>query len=163
MTGEQLTRWTARLALLLYAATLGLRLSHPPRPSLARLLWTAGSFAFLLHVAAAFQFFHHWSHSDAYRETARRTAETVGTPSGWGLYLNYLFTGVWTADVAWWWALGTDAYRARPRSLRVGLDAFMAFMAFNATVVFGHGATRWAGAFVTVLLVAMSLKQRLRR
>jgi hypothetical protein len=163
MTGEQLTRWTARLALLLYAATLALRHTRPPRPHLARLLWTAGCFVFLLHVAAAFHFFHHWSHADAYRDTARQTADLVGTPTGWGLYLNYVFTAVWAVDVAWWWARGTDAYRHRPRRVRFTLDAFMAFMAFNATVVFGHGPTRWVGAAVTLLLVALALKSRFRR
>ena len=163
MTGEQLTRWTARVALLLYAATLMLRHTRPPRANLARQLWTAGCFVFLLHVAAAFQFFHHWSHADAYRETARQTAELVGTPTGWGLYLNYLFTGIWAIDSAAWWTRGTDAYRARPRWLRVGVDVFMAFMAFNATVVFGHGATRWVSAFVTLLLFAQATNTRTRR
>jgi hypothetical protein len=162
VNGDGLTRWTARVALLLYATTLALRYIRPPRPNLARRLWTAGCGVFLLHVAAAFHFFHHWSHADAYRATARQSADLVGTPSGWGLYLNYLFTVVWAADVAWWWARGTKAYRQRPHWLSVGLDAFMAFMAFNATLVFGQGATRWAGAVVTLLLVALALKSRFR-
>src|SRR5437868_5879863 len=102
MNGETLTRWTVRVALLLYAATLGLRLAAPSRPRAARLLWTAGCVLFLAHVAAAFHYFHGWSHARAYRDTAQRTAELFGTYWGGGLYLNYLFTLAWAADVAWW-------------------------------------------------------------
>jgi hypothetical protein len=163
LTGEQLTRWTVRLALLLYAATLTLRYFRPPRPRLGRGLWTAGCLLFVAHVAAAFHSFHHWSHDEAYRETARQTADLVGMSSGWGLYLNYLFTLVWIADTAWWWGRGVNAHHQRPRWISATLDAFMAFMAFNGAVVFGHGATRWVGAAVTLLLVVVAIGARAQK
>jgi hypothetical protein len=152
MPGEPLTRWTVRLALLLYAATLALRLTSPAHRQAARLLWTIGCILFLAHVAAAFQYFHGWSHANAYRETARRTAELFGTNWGGGLYFNYVFTLAWAADVVWWWAKGSDGPERRPRWVEITLQAFMFFMAFNATVVFERGIVRWTSVAITVAL-----------
>ena len=162
MTGDTLTRWTIRAALLLYAAALALRLARPTAHRAARFFWTAGCLLFLAHVAAAFHFFHGWSHSHAYRETARQTKELVGADSGGGLYLNYLFTLAWAADVGWWWRAGLERYARRPRWVDVSLHAFMLFMAFNATAVFERGAIRWTAVGLMVLL-AVGLMRRLRR
>ena len=162
MNGEQLTRWTVRLALLLYAATLVLRYVPPPRPRLARWLWTAGCLLFFVHVAAAFHSFHHWSHANAYRETARQTGKMVGIDWGGGLYFNYLFTLTWAADALWWWRRGAEDYGRRPRWLSAAVDAFMAFMAFNGAVVFAHGATRWVGSAMSLLLVILAIRARAR-
>jgi hypothetical protein len=155
MTGETLTRWTVRLALLLYAATVALRLTYPSRTRLARGLWTVGCLLFLTHVAAAFHFFHGWSHAHAYRETARQTAERFGAHWSGGLYLNYLFTLAWAADAASWWLGGTARYDSRPRSVDAVVHGFMFFMAFNGTVVFERGATRWVAVGVTVALLCL--------
>ena len=85
--GEALTRWTVRVAVALYVAALALRgVAH--RPAAARLAWTAGLIAFLLHVGCAFHFYHGWSHRAAYEATARQTADTVGLAWGGGLYVN---------------------------------------------------------------------------
>ena len=115
------------------------------------------NFAFVAHVACAFHFFHGWSHADALRETARQTGEVTGTYTGAGLYLNYLFALAWSADVAWWWVAGLDRYDLLTRWVTVPLHSFLAFMAFNGTVVFEAGATRWVAAGVTgVLLVLLA-------
>ena len=160
MNGDAFTRWTVRAALLLYAATLALRLADPSRRRAARLLWTAGCLLFLAHVAAAFHFFHGWSHADAYTETARQTKEMTGTDWGGGLYLNYLFAFAWAADAAWWWWGGTDRYARRRLWVDVALHAFMLFMALNGTVVFEQGAVRWAGVACTLVLVALAARRR---
>src|SRR5215471_9659500 len=113
-TGELLTRWTVRVALALYVLGLALRVratGHRTWLDMARLCWTAGCLAFLLHTAAAFHFYHHWSHRAAYEATARRTAEVVGLDWGGGLYANYAFAALWTADVCWWW-LSPERYLA---------------------------------------------------
>lgn len=73
---------------------------------------------------------HGWSHAAAYRHTA----EAGGF--GAGVYVNYLFAAVWLADAAWMWAAPT-AYRHRPRWVGVAVHGFLAFIVFNATVVFG--------------------------
>ena len=91
---------------------------------------TAGLVTYLLHVGFAFQFFYGWSHSTAYRETARQTEELFGVHWGGGLYLNYLFTILWSADCALSWAPSFSR-----RRLRVVIHAFLAFMVLNATVV----------------------------
>ena len=160
LDGETLTRWTVRVALLLYAATLVLRLARPQQGKLARWLWAIGCALFLAHVAAAFHYFHGWSHRHAYDETARQTGELVGTYWGGGLYLNYLFTLGWAADAAWWWWGGLAAYDRRPRWIVVLLHGFMFFMAFNATVVFEQGPVRWTAALVTLVVAFLALRRR---
>lgn len=160
--GELLTRWSVLLALALYVLGLVLRL-HSKLDSVekgarlrlawARRAWTAGCLLFLLHVACAFQFYHHWSHTAAYAATARQTAEVVGLAWGGGLYANYAFTLLWVVDASWWWR-GLDRYETRPRAVNWAVQGFFGFMAFNGAVVFGRGAARWLGLGACLLLAA---------
>lgn len=139
------------LALLCYpAGPLGLAVAADPSRRAMRLLWTSGCAAFLVHVVSSFEVFYDWSHATAYEETARQVAELTGRPNGAGIWVNYLFTLVWVADVAWWWRRETS-YLARPRFVVALLHAFFLFIIFNATVVFEEGATRWFGLVVTVV------------
>lgn len=156
-TGELFTRWTVRAALALYAAALVLRLSE--RRAVARWLWTAGCAIFIVHVLCAFEFYHHWSHAEAYAETARRTKEMVGWDWGGGVYFNYLFALVWTADSIWWWR-GVDEYDRRSRGVEWLVQGYMAFIAFNATVVFGNGIIRWIGMATTLSLLLGAVVRR---
>ena len=57
-----------------------------------------------MHVICAFQFYHEWSHLVAHEHTARQTAVALGIDWGGGLYMNYLFIGVWMGDVMAWWS-----------------------------------------------------------
>ena len=160
--GELLTRWTVRLALALYVLALVLRATAADRrPGLAwaRLAYSVGCLAFLLHVVFAFQFYHHWSHHAAYAATARQTAEVVGLQWGGGLYANYGFALIWLADVIWWWR-GLGRYEARPREVGWAVQGFLAFIAFNATVVFATGAVRWLGLAACLFLVAVNSLDR---
>ena len=166
--GEDLTRWTIRLALAAYVAVLVLRirtksgtepntrtpansgsLDSTPRERLQRRLWTLGCLLLWAHVACAFAFYHHWSHDDAYLRTARETASTVGINWGGGIYFNYLLLLLWAFDAAWWWLVPTS-HRNRSRKYSIFLDAYLALIAFNATVVFGHGAVRYFGVAATI-------------
>jgi hypothetical protein len=159
-TGELLTRWTARFAMFLYALALALRLaSHKRRGwmTLSRQAATMGFLVYLAHVACAFQFVHYWRHTAAYAATARQTYETVGLDWGGGLYFNYFFTLIWGADVCWWW-LARDRYEARPRVIEWPVQGFLAFMAFNATVIFATGPTRWLGIAASVILAILAMK-----
>ena len=130
-TGQALTVWVIWLATALYVAAVAGWLMRQDR--LARVLWTAGCGLYVVHVAGAFQFYHHWSHAAAYRETARQTLEVVGLNWGGGLYFNYVFTAVWVADVIWWWR-GIETYRRRPRAITIAVHTFMAFMFLNAVL-----------------------------
>lgn len=160
--GELLTRWTVRLALILYALALALRWSA--RGRLARMAWTAGCLAFVLHVLCAFHFSHHWSHADAHAVTAQRTADVIGWHWGGGLYANYVFTLIWLADGVSWWC-GRRSYESRSRVIEWSVHIFLAFMVFNAAVVFAEGPTRWVSLGVCLLLLAfrgwLALRHRL--
>ncbi|HWZ31462.1 MAG TPA: hypothetical protein VNX18_09030 [Bryobacteraceae bacterium] len=126
------------------------------RDAAARISWTLACAFYLAHVAAAFQFQHHWSHQAAYLETARQTADVFGVNWGGGLYFNYVFTVVWIADVWWLWRNG-----ARPPWMTVAIHTFFGFMFFNATVVFGSGFMRWFGV-ASMLVLAVIAASRLR-
>lgn len=158
MNGEAITVWTVRIALLLYVAALfSWLLGGKRRAGRTRLLWSGGLLFYLAHVVAAFHFVHGWSHEGAASETARRSRELFGVDSGLGLWLNYVFTIVWTSDALWWWMDG-DGYRDRPPWIRVATHAFLAFMFFNGAVIFGHGLSRWLGLAVTPPLLLLWLR-----
>jgi hypothetical protein len=140
--------WTVRLAVALYLTSLVFRLSARNRPrwlAIARAAWTAGFIAFLIHVASAFHFVHHWSHAEAYAATAQQTQAVTGLNWGGGIYANYLFTLIWGGDVAWSW-FHPARYLSRSKFIEYVVQCYLAFITFNATVIFGHGLIRWAGA-----------------
>jgi hypothetical protein len=127
--------------------------------ALARWFWTAGCAMLWLHMASAFQFQHGWSHAAAYAHTAGKTEEFIGLRSGAGLYFNYVLLAVWTADAAWWWT-AQNSYRSRPAALGAIVRGFIAFMAINATVVFGSGLLRWLALAATLALVFWAIRRR---
>jgi hypothetical protein len=157
MHGEFLTRLTVWIALSGYAAGLLLFWFGRGRDyydSLARIFWTFGCAALLAHIAAAFQFYHGWSHTAAYAETALQTSRVYGLNWGGGLYINYILMIGWIADVFWWWR-GIDQYRNRARVITLIWHAFLFFIFFNATVVFARGMIRWVGlSFTATILIA---------
>jgi hypothetical protein len=143
--GEWLTKVTVWMALLGYAGGAACLLLARRRA--ARLLWTAGCAWFLAHVLCAFAFHYGWSHATAYAETARQVGEVTGARAGGGVFVSYLFTLLWAADVAWWWA-DEAGHRRRPRWLTAAWQGFFFFIVFNGTVVFEHGPARWLGVVV---------------
>ena len=162
--GEALTRWTVRLAVACYFGRLLIDVaapSHERWQRVSRRLWTIGCGAYLMHVAAAFHFFHGWSHAAAWRSTARQTGELFGLDWGGGLYVNYLFTAVWIGDASAWWFLGLS-YPRRWRRVYRALQGFFAFIAFNATVVFGPHFWKWAAAAGIIALGAASAARYFR-
>jgi hypothetical protein len=161
---ELLTRWTIRVALLLYAAGLASLLLAKRRTTYlreTRLAWTTGCVFLWLHLAAAFHFYHGWSHGAAYEATARDTQAVLGWPFGTGVFFNYLFAAAWTADVWCWWRRGFEAPLGRSRRPRWILHGFLIIMVFNATVVFGDGGVRWVAAamFLALAVIAVYLRR----
>src|SRR5262245_38288781 len=139
--GELLTKLTIWLALIAYAIGAGLLLfvrSQPGYVRHARWAWTMGCLFFIAHVVCAFGYYHGWSHTAAYVETARQTEELTGFRWGGGLYLNYLFGAIWLLDVVMWWRRA-DSPKSRPRWLTRLWQGFFLFMVFNGAVVFGKG------------------------
>src|SRR5262249_39053832 len=103
---------------------------------------------------------HRWSHADAIEVTARRTAETVGLDWGGGVYVNYVFTLMWLVDACWWW-ITRARYENRPAWMNGAVYGFLVVIAFNATVVFATGPTRWLGVAACLLLATGPLLRRL--
>ncbi len=153
--GEWLTRGTVWVALSLYVGGEIVKAGRGggARRGAARWLNNFGCTAFLAHVTCAFHFYHGWSHSAAYAETARQTAELVGKNWGGGLYLNYLFALVWVAEVIGSW-ISPKGHIQRPDWLLWTMRAFFFFMIFNGTVLFPSGMVRWFG-FVLCLVLAV--------
>jgi hypothetical protein len=106
----------------------------------ARIFWSLACAAYLLHVAAAFHFHHHWSHQNAFDHTAERGG------FGEAIYISYLFTAAWPIDVLWMWSGPFNQTRAR--WLHRLMHLFVAFMLFNGAVVFAHGFSRVLGIAV---------------
>ncbi len=121
------------------AQVLWLRPADPTGPR--RAVWAAltmwaGLDLLIWHVFVAYQ--RLGSHADVVEHT-RRTAGV-----GWGVYVNYLFAAVWLADTVWLTA-ATRSYARRPRWVGRMVHGFLAFVVFNATVVYGELPTRLAG------------------
>jgi hypothetical protein len=160
--GDEITRNTARLALAYYAAALTLLLSPGPKQwypvagvvRWARACWSVGCITFLVHVAAAFHYYHGWSHADA----VRHTEEVSGF--GAGIYFSHLFTMLWTADVIYWW-LCPKGYGGRAAWIDRGLHVYMFFIAFNGTIVYEQGPVRWAGIAVTIEVASLLLMRQM--
>jgi hypothetical protein len=151
MSGELLTRSTIWISFVAYA--IGCIVFAAARPlQWVRLAWTIGCAALFAHFLFAFHYYHAWSHESAYVETARQTAEVLSVNWGGGLFINYSVAALWFADIAWWWLAGINSYLRRPRWLILLWHGFLIFIIFNATVVFKHGLTRWAGLVVCLSL-----------
>ena len=152
-TGESLMRWTVRFAVACYLIRVWLLLSRPNSsrvPTQADCwAWTVGWFSYAAHVLLAFHFIHDWSHLDAVEHTAVETARMTGVRRGEGIWVNYLFTLIWLADVVRLWVAH---WRGRPtwRRLDMVLHAFFAFIFINATVVFGSHGYRWLAIPVAI-------------
>lgn len=165
MTGITLTLWTVRGALLAYVAALVWMLVAPqfrPVRHAARIVWTVGCGLVLAHVVCAFQFYHAWSHADAFQHTAEETQRLLGWRFGAGVYFNYLFAAVWIGDCAWWW-VRPQSYDTRPRLLGWIVHAYLLLIVFNGAVVFAAGPIRWFGSAACALLVPLWLWRILGR
>lgn len=155
MLGDIVICGTARLFVACYVGRLfvdaaGVRSDASLRT--ARILWTSGAVLALAHMAAAFQWKHHWSHSAAYEHVLVRTREMIGFESGAGLYVNYAFTLLWLTDAAiWWWNL-----RWPDRTVPYWcVQTAFAFLMFQATAVFGPAFWKPIAIAVITLLIIL--------
>ncbi len=145
--GEFWTVQTARAAMVVYAVALWFRIGMQPRQfAIARMVWTIGLIVFVVHVAVAFDVYHQWSHADAFERTRQQSG------SGEGIFVSYLFTLVWAGDVLWWW-LRPASYIARSRWISGTVHWFMAFITFNATIIFAEGPVCWFGIVAMTVLI----------
>ena len=112
---------------------------------MTRVVATLGLLLLIEHVLIAMSLAHGWSHKAAFEHTERVSG------FGFGIWVNYAFILLWTIDVAWQW-LHIRSYRRRPRWLAIGVQAFYAFIMFNATVIYGTIHTRWVGVGMFLIL-----------
>jgi hypothetical protein len=157
--GELLITWSARVVVVFYLLRVAadLLIADPVRRDRwGRWAWTVGCAIYLLHVVFAFQFLHHWSHAAAVEHAARRTFEVVGFEFGGGIYVNYLFTLFWVADVALWWRWSLAGKSVAPLYYWT-VQAIFGFMMLNATVVFGPAFWKWVAGLTLVAIVALRL------
>lgn len=162
LSGEALTLWTIRLSLAAYCARLAIELTCVPRTAaterLSRWLWTIGCLFLWLHVACAFEQFHAWSHASALAQTARDTARVTGLDWGGGLWINYVVMLLWAGDVVWWW-LAPQSHRTRGKAWEIAWQGGLAFIVFNALVVFKTGPLRWTGLLLTAALLTLAIRR----
>jgi hypothetical protein len=153
--------WTAHVALGLWFVAAVRMLTLPgdlwgtttPAYALASGAWFLGALAFVFHVFVAFELAHGWSHATAAGHVERASG------FGMGLYVSYLFTLVWVADAAWltgW----SRSYERRPKWVRWAVHGFLAFVTFNATVVYAVTPMRWVWLGLFMVLVAVLVRRR---
>ena len=151
MMGEVLLRVPIWVGLVLYALSEHIRAGGGSARG-ARLAFSCGCLAYLLHVAAAFNWYHAWSHALAYADTADQTAALVGLDWGGGLWINYAFTALWIGESVWWWT-GRVSHAPRPPRVTWALRGTFLFMIVNGAVVFVDGPMRWVGLAIVVWLI----------
>jgi hypothetical protein len=121
--------------------------------------WAFGCLFLFWHIAIAFHLGHGWSHQAAWEHTRQ-----VGG-YGDGIFVNYAFALVWLADAIWVW-VAPGSYLTRPPWLHWSIHAFLAFVVFNAAVVFADWRFRsiflsWFVAWS--LLLALGVRYMRRR
>lgn len=151
--GSFLIAWTARLTVFGYLVRIAgerfpLRIGEPAR----RWAWTLGGLTCVAHIVCTFEFAHDWSHTAAWNHTDLRMRELLGWGWGGGVWVNYVFTLVWLADIAWWWNDPTG-HRTKHRWWHVALHTLFGVVIFNATVVFGP--TFWIAIAVSFVALMM--------
>jgi hypothetical protein len=112
--------------------------------NISRHALTLGCLLLIAHIALAFHYYHHWSHTAAWLETARQSKAVTNLNWGGGLYVNYLLAVLWLGDVLWSW-VAPQHYQMRPRWITATWHGFVLFMIINATIVFGSRPARWLG------------------
>lgn len=84
--------------------------------------------------------------------TAMQTQAAVGWNWGGGVWLNFGTVAVWGWTLC---SLKTDSQRFA--GLNAAAHFYLAFMMFNATVVFGSHAAQLAGTIICIGLIARYL------
>lgn len=161
------TRTSADLAAACYVVAIACGLLFADRRrAWMRPWWTAGAVVLTVHMVLAYGLVYGWSHTAAVAETAARTRRATGWYAPAGIWFNFVCVLVWLVDVAWWW-LSPGEYERRGHSAplrRWGwfVHAFLAFMMFNAAVVFVEGPVRVVFGAATLALIGLASRANQR-
>ncbi len=115
-------------------------------PRCASTCWALACAAYLIHVACAFAYSHHWSHRQAYLHVQR------ATNFGSGIFVTYFFSLLWLID-ALWFLLAMKNYVHRPTWLARSIRCFLYFIILNGAVIFEGGLSRWGTIIGSVVLL----------
>jgi hypothetical protein len=136
MPVHPLVLWSARLCTACYLGRYLADVSGAKR--MREWCWTSGWVLLVLHVMAAFQFVHGWSHAAAVAHTAEQTEAMVGIDWGGGVWFNYATIVIWGADVAWRFDSSCREKCGRASlAWSVFVHSYLAAMMISATVIFG--------------------------
>ena len=161
MPDVAIVRSTMMLATAAWAAAEALTRRWPASDRIARSLFTIGLALTLVHVALAFHIVYGWNHEAAVAATAQQAADRFGW--GWrgSIYFNYVFLGIWIADVGWWW-IAPRSHAARPAGFEASRLGIFVFMFVNGAVVFASGVGRLVGIVSVGVVLAATLARRPR-
>ena len=122
-------------------------------------LWCTGCLLLWMHVIAATLLVHEGQWSAAWEHTAQETEAAVGVRTGVGVWFNLLTLIVWSVDCVRRVSLRRTPDRPATLAERLG-DGYLAFMWFQAAVVFPHGAIRFIAGAATLVLIVICLVRR---
>ena len=163
MDPEIVARWSAWPAALCYTAALACSLFPATAGQQAwfRRLWSGGWLALVVHIVLSLGWVHAWSWTAAYTHTAERTRLATGWDSGAGVWFNVLAAVVWGVDVLALWIVAPGRERIW-NVFRSMARVYLAFMMFNAIVVFGSRFAQYTGYLICMGLAALALKSYCR-
>ena len=147
------TIWVALAGFVAGQAGLGRHRRTGAAPRWLWPIWCLGWVACVVHILLAMGSHHRWSHASAVADTARQTEAVYGLAWGGGLYVNYLFVGMWLSELLWW-RLDPERYLTQPAWSRWVLRSFYLVIVFNAAVIFAAPDRRVGGVAMTAALVA---------
>ena len=118
MGGELLTKITIWVTIAGYTVGAAAVFARKGRrwDRAARVAWTVACIALIAHAVCAFHFYHGWSQTAAYLDTARQTDEVFGLDWGGGLYIITRCRLVGSQTYIFWWRDGLEAYARRGRA-----------------------------------------------
>jgi hypothetical protein len=122
------------------------------RDRVYRVSWFAGSLFMLIHIVASYGLVHHWSHSAALEQTAQESFRVTGIRAGWGVYVNFLFAGIWFI-----YSVTMMMMQRRIGGLDVPIFYFLLAIVTAATVVFEAGPIRYLALTGLLILTLQSL------
>jgi hypothetical protein len=156
-----IVRATMIMATAAWAASEALTRRSLASDRAARTVSTIGLALALVHVALAFHIVYAWNHEAAVAATAQQAADRFGW--GWrgSIYFNYVFLGIWIADVCWWWT-APRSHASRPAGFEAFRLAIFVFMFVNGAVIFASGVGRLVGVVSVGVVLAAALARRPR-
>jgi hypothetical protein len=114
----------------------------------------AGIFTWV-HVFASYGLIHGWSHASVLKHTGDESYAVIGFRVPWGVYANFIFAGVLSGYSGW-----MILKKGRVTWLDPITYFFLAFIVFNALVIFKAGPIRWIGLLGFAIIASLHLRRR---